>query len=100
MSEDNFIHIGVCPSELLDVACRMAEDIQEYIDDGEKGGSNMASSKELLDNFNILYGKTNRSWQNIMADGEPSVLMASLDVPDVPTPAGALEQEDGGNDYG
>ncbi len=98
-SEEKFIHVGICPSELMDIACRMAEDIQEYIDEGEKGGSNMSSSKELLEDFNQLYMKSNRSWQNIMAYGNASGLEALLDQPDVPTPVGALEQEGSFNEY-
>lgn len=70
MTEEKFIHIGVCPAELLDMACLMAQDIQEYIDAGEESGSDMSSSKELLEDFNKLYSKTNRAWQNSLAKKE------------------------------
>lgn len=73
-TDTKFLHIGICPGELLDIAIKMSQDIQEYIDEGEKGGSNMAASKELLDEFNELYAKSNQHWKNILSeDNEESL---------------------------
>lgn len=66
MDKEQYVHIGICPLELLDVACLMAQDIQEYIDAGEESGSDMSSSKELLDDFNKLYSQSNKAWKNML----------------------------------
>ena len=52
----------------------MAQDIQEYIDAGEESGSNMSSSKELLDDFNKLYSQSNQSWKNTLHEDNPKEL--------------------------
>lgn len=63
-------HLDITFEELLDIACRMSQDIQDYVDEGEKAGSAMTGSKELLEEFNVIYRRTNQHWMNQNSDGE------------------------------
>ncbi|MEE9356895.1 hypothetical protein [Candidatus Vondammii sp. HM_W22] len=45
--------------EMLDIACKMAQDIQDYIDAGEEAGSPCTGSSELLKEWETFYKKHN-----------------------------------------
>jgi hypothetical protein len=56
MSEPTF-------DELLNIAERMAQDLQEYRDAAEKAGNPDSATDELLEEFHALWRRTNRNWQ-------------------------------------
>ena len=56
--------------ELMYLAERMAQDLQEYVDAGEKGGSDMTTSKFLLKEFEELRRRAGLSWMNQVSEGE------------------------------
>lgn len=41
--------------DLFDIACSMAQDLQDYVNEGEKAGSEMLSTKEIINDFNKIY---------------------------------------------
>ncbi|MEJ1496364.1 MAG: hypothetical protein RPU13_07720 [Candidatus Sedimenticola sp. (ex Thyasira tokunagai)] len=45
--------------EAIDIACKMAQDIQDYIDAGEEAGSPCTGSIELLNEWEAFYKKHN-----------------------------------------
>ena len=50
--EDNYY-------ELKEVAEKMAQDLQEYVTEGERGGSDMRASKDLLSEFDEVMTRIN-----------------------------------------
>ena len=56
--------------ELMYLAERMAQDIQEYVDAGIQGGSDMAASKFLVEEFEKLRKRAGLSWMDQVSEGK------------------------------
>lgn len=54
--------------ELLDIGCRMSQELQEFIDAGEKGGSDMTAPRALLEEFNELFKRSPLYWQKAVVN--------------------------------
>ena len=54
--------------EVLDIGCRMAQELQEFVDAGEESGSNMAAPRALLDEWNEVYNRSGHSWKQQLAE--------------------------------
>lgn len=50
--------------ELLDIGCRMSQELLEFIEAGEERGNKMTASRSLLDEFNEMYQRSNLYWLN------------------------------------
>jgi len=54
------------PEELLDIASRMAQELQEICDDARQAGCSLESTQALVDEYEKEYfSKTNLSWQQM-----------------------------------
>jgi hypothetical protein len=51
--------------ELMHMAERLAHDLQEYVSEGERGGSAMSDSNALLAEFEELRVRDGRTWQQV-----------------------------------
>lgn len=62
--------------ELLDIGERMAQELTDFIDAGEEGGSDMTTARELLDDWEAIWRRTDRYWQNRVVEmpSEESVI--------------------------
>ena len=47
--------------DLLEISERMAQDLQDYVTEGEQDGSEMTVTKELLAEFDELYKRLNNN---------------------------------------
>lgn len=65
-------------TDLWLMAERMAEDLQDYVDEGERGGSDMAATKNLLQEFEELRRRAGRSWLDHINDEEVPEGIAAL----------------------
>lgn len=63
--------------ELLEIACRMSQELQELIDDAQEAGSDLPATRELLEDWNEVYKNTPLYWQSEIGDGECGI--ASLE---------------------
>lgn len=63
--------------ELMHMAKRLAHDLQEYVSEGELGGSAVSDSKALLVEFDELLFRDGRTWQQVCTkkkNTEPSLI--------------------------
>lgn len=70
---------SVTQEELLDIGSRMAQELQEFIDDAENDGNKnpLPGVKQLVDEWEEIYSRANGTWQKLMqnidnADVEPA----------------------------
>jgi hypothetical protein len=72
--------VGVEPMELLEIGTRMAQELQELIDDGVEAGCEMLVTKALLADWEEIYGRSTMSWQNqILALDEGDSFLKSIE---------------------
>jgi len=70
MGADIFSILGtLSPEELLDIAVRMAQELQDFCDEANQAGSPLPSVQGLVDEFNNDYfAKTQLSWMGSVTD--------------------------------
>ncbi|MBL3601595.1 MAG: hypothetical protein JMN25_17315 [gamma proteobacterium endosymbiont of Lamellibrachia anaximandri] len=62
----DFPYIGKLPSrstepaDVIDIASRMAQDLQDYVDEAKEGGSSVEGTQELVDEWEQIYAEVNR----------------------------------------
>ncbi|MEW6647152.1 MAG: hypothetical protein AB1450_08145 [Pseudomonadota bacterium] len=56
--------------EALQLMHRMARDLEEYADTGREAGSDMASTRQLLSEYEALYHRSGRYWVDQVSQGE------------------------------
>jgi hypothetical protein len=63
-------------NDLVHIGCKMAQELQDYIDAAEESGSDAAATKALLDEWEDIYNRSGLSWKNLAPsdDDEPTVL--------------------------
>lgn len=49
--------------ELLDIGQRMAQELLEFIEAGEEIGHDMTAPRKLLEEWHVLWRRTDRYWQ-------------------------------------
>ena len=60
---------ALSPEELLDIATRMAQELQDICDDAIQAGSQLPSTQGLVNEWETEYfAKTNLSWKNVLHD--------------------------------
>ena len=52
------------PEEMIDVASRMAQELQDFCDEAEAAGSPLPGVLELINYWEMIYSKTALSWKN------------------------------------
>ncbi|MBD3609049.1 MAG: hypothetical protein HUJ30_00710 [Gammaproteobacteria bacterium] len=53
--------------ELIEIAERMSQELQDFIDEGINGGRDMSGPQALLDEWNAAYSKS-QGWQAELAN--------------------------------
>ncbi len=61
--------------ELLDIALKMHQELQEFVDDGEQAGCNMKATKSLLAEWDEAY-QLFHPWQDDLKLGEDKDILA------------------------
>ena len=68
----------VTEHELIEIACRMAQELQEFIGDAQESGCENAlpGTQALVDEWESIYRRTDESWKS---------MAVSKNVPDLGT---------------
>lgn len=64
--------------ELIDIASRMAQELQDFIDEAEQSGCEnpFPGTRTLIDEWEAIYKRTHLCWQQkILNDDAPSGLL-------------------------
>ena len=65
--------------ELLNMTERLAQELLEFIEAGEDGGSEMTAARALHNEFEEMFSRTDLGWRKMLTESDkPNPLMENL----------------------